>query len=78
VCFRQITISETLSDALKENQCKRLLRLIADLTDGAGRPKSTRILRLADVKGKLLQGGAHKCCRLRLARNWRGHCEYCL
>jgi len=51
-------MAEILSDALKENQCKGLLRLIAGLTDGAGRPKSARILCLADVKGKLLPGGA--------------------
>src|SRR5215475_5964145 len=55
--FRQITMAEILSDALKENQCKGLLRLIAGLTDGAGRPKSARILRLTDVEGKLLQSG---------------------
>jgi hypothetical protein len=42
--FRQITMAEILSDALKENQCKVLLRLIAGLTDGAGRPKSARKL----------------------------------
>jgi hypothetical protein len=51
-------MAEILSDALKENQCEGLLRLITGLTDGAGRPKSARILRLADVKGELLQSGA--------------------
>jgi hypothetical protein len=51
-------MAEILSDALKENQYKGLLRLITGLTDGAGRPKSARILRLADAKGKLLQCGA--------------------
>jgi hypothetical protein len=51
-------MAEILSDALKENQCEGLLRLVAGLTDGAGRPKSARILRLADVKGKLLYRGA--------------------
>jgi hypothetical protein len=51
-------MAEILSDALKENQCKGLLMLIADPTDGAGRPKSARILRLADMKRKLLQSGA--------------------
>jgi hypothetical protein len=51
-------MAEILSDALKENQCEGLLRLIAGLTDGAGRPKSAQILCLADVKGKLLQSGA--------------------
>jgi hypothetical protein len=54
--IRQITMAEILSCALKENQCKGLLRLIAGLTDGL--PKFARILRLADVKGKLLHGGA--------------------
>jgi hypothetical protein len=58
LCIRQITMAEILSRALKENQCKGLLRLIAGLTDGAGRPKFARILRLAYVKGKLLYGGA--------------------
>jgi hypothetical protein len=46
-------MAEILSDALKENQYKGLLRLITGLTDGAGRPKSARILRLTDAKGKL-------------------------
>jgi hypothetical protein len=50
-------MAEILSDALKENHCKGLLRLIAGLTDGAGQPKSARILRLTDVEGKLLQSG---------------------
>jgi len=49
---------EDLPEGLKENQCKGLLRHIAGLTDGAERPISARILRLADVKGKLLQSGA--------------------
>jgi hypothetical protein len=34
LCFRQITMAEILSDALKENQCEGLLRLIAGLTEG--------------------------------------------
>jgi len=67
VCFRQITISETLPDALKENHCRRL-RLIADLTDGAGRPKSAQILRLADVRRTLLQTGALSVAGF----DWRG------
>ena len=56
----------------QKNRCESLLRLVADSTDGAGRPKSTRILRLANVQGKLLQSGALKYCRLRLARRLRG------
>jgi hypothetical protein len=51
-------MAEILSDALKENQCKSLMRLIASLTDGAVRPKSARILCLANMKGKLLQSDA--------------------
>jgi TRAP-type uncharacterized transport system substrate-binding protein len=61
-------MAEILSDALKKNQCKGLLRLIASLTNEAGRLKSARILGLADMKGKLLQSGAPKCGRLRLAQ----------
>jgi hypothetical protein len=34
LCFRQITMAEILSDALKENQCEGLLRLIAGLVEG--------------------------------------------
>lgn len=57
-CFRRITLAKVFSDSLKENRCESLLRLGADLTDGAGRPKSTRILRLANVQGNLLQSCA--------------------
>jgi hypothetical protein len=50
-------MAEILPDALKENKCEGLLRLIAGLADGAGRPKSARILRLADVKGDRKKAG---------------------
>ena len=55
--FCQITMGEILPDELKENKCEGLLRLIAGLADGAGRPKSARILRLADVKGDRKKAG---------------------
>jgi len=50
-------MAEILPDALKENKCEGLLRLIAGLADGAGRPKSERIIRLADAKGDRKKAG---------------------
>jgi hypothetical protein len=50
--FLQIAMSSILSDALIDDHCKGLLRLIVGLIDGVGLPKATRILRLANVKRK--------------------------
>jgi hypothetical protein len=61
-------MAKVLSIALKEDQCKGLLRLVAGLTDGAGRTKSTQILRLADVRRTLLQTGALSVAGF----DWRG------
>src|SRR5262249_8080304 len=57
LCFRRIAMAEILSGALKENQCKGLLKLIGGPADGGkqerSRPESRKAL--SNLRGRAHQ-----------------------